>query len=79
MILRMMGAKMAKEIKIRIYPDGRIVSETIGIKGKSCVNQMENIENITKAAIVNSEFTKEYNEIEEQSYTYQDNYQYGEN
>lgn len=70
---------MAKEIKIRIYPDGRIVSETIGIKGKSCVNQMENIENITKAAIVNSEFTKEYNEIEEQSYTYQDNYQYGEN
>lgn len=79
MILRMMGAKMAKEIKIRIYPDGRIVSETIGIKGKSCVNQMENIENITKAAIVNSEFTKEYNEIAEQSYTYQDNYQYGEN
>ncbi len=70
---------MAKQIKIRIYPDGKIVSETIGIKGKSCTNQMENIENITKATITNSEFTKEYNEIEQQTYTYQNNYQYGEN
>ena len=70
---------MAKQIKIRIYPDGKIVSETIGIKGKSCANQMENIENLTKATITNSEFTKEYNEIEQQTYTYQNDYQYGEN
>lgn len=70
---------MAKQIKIRIYPDGKIVSETIGIKGKSCANQMENIENITKAIITNSEFTEEYNEIEQQVYNYQNDYQYGEN
>ena len=70
---------MAKQIKIRIYPDGKIVSETIGIKGKSCANQMETIENITKATITNSEFTEEYNEIEQQVYNYQNDYQYGEN
>ena len=36
---------MAKQIKIRVYPDGRIESETVGIKGKSCLGYIKDIEN----------------------------------
>ena len=35
---------MSKQIKIRVYPDGRIESETVGIKGKSCLNYIKEVE-----------------------------------
>ena len=34
---------MSKQIKIRVYPDGRIESETVGIKGKSCLNYIKEV------------------------------------
>lgn len=55
---------MEKQIKIRIYPDGRIESETVGIKGKSCLNYIKEVENLTDAKTVKSEFTNEYYESE---------------
>ncbi len=55
---------MAKQIKIRVYPDGRIESETVGIKGKSCMKYIKDVENLTGAKTVNSQFTKEYYESE---------------
>lgn len=51
---------MAKQIKIRVYPDGRIESETVGIKGKSCLGYIKEIEQLTDAQVVHSEFTEEY-------------------
>lgn len=51
---------MAKQIKIRVYPDGRIESETVGIKGKSCLGYIKGIEQLTDAQVVHSEFTEEY-------------------
>ncbi len=51
---------MAKQIKIRVYPDGRIESETVGIKGKSCLGYIKEIEQLTDAQVIHSEFTEEY-------------------
>ena len=60
---------MEKQIKIRVYPDGRIESETVGIKGKSCMNYIKEVENLTGAKTVKSEFTNEYYEVENQAYS----------
>ena len=51
---------MAKQIKIKIYPDGRIESETVGIKGKDCLKYIKDTEQLVGAKVVQSEFTEEY-------------------
>ena len=66
---------MNKQIKIRVYPNGKIESETVGIKGKSCLNYIKEVENLTGAKTIKSEFTKEYNEIEQYLYTSNEEYQ----
>lgn len=67
---------MEKQIKIRVYPDGRIESETVGIKGKSCLDKIKDIEDLTGAKVVNSKFTHEYNESETVvNNTYNEEYQ----
>ena len=67
---------MEKQIKIRVYPDGRVESETVGVKGKSCLNHIKDIEDLTGAKVVKSEFTHEYNESEiVQNDTYNQGYQ----
>ncbi len=68
---------MTKQIKIRVYPDGRIESETIGIKGKSCLNYIKEIEQLTGAKTVQSEFTEEYHQQEVYNDTYNEGYQQG--
>ena len=35
---------MKKQITIRVFPDGRIESETHGIKGKDCLKYIKEIE-----------------------------------
>lgn len=54
---------MAK-IKIRIYPNGEIKAETVGIKGKNCLKYMPVIEKLTNAVVNDSDFTKEYLETD---------------
>lgn len=49
-------------IKLRIYSDGSIQAETLGIKGKKCKDYRKLIEEITNATIVEEEVTKEYYE-----------------
>lgn len=67
---------MEKQIRIRVYPDGRIESETVGIKGKACTNYIKEIEDLTGGQTVNSEFTPEYYETEKvQNNTYDEGYQ----
>lgn len=67
---------MSKQIKIRVYPDGHIASETVGIKGKSCMKYIKDIEDLTGAKTVKSEFTKEYYESETvETSTYNERYQ----
>lgn len=49
-----------QQIKIRIYPDGRIESETVNIKGKECLKHIKGIEQLTDSKVIKSEFTEEY-------------------
>lgn len=71
---------MSKQITIRVYPDGRIVSETVGIEGKSCVDKMDDIEKLTKAKVVNSEFTDDYYKKDNHGvFLYEERYQQNEN
>ena len=58
-----------KQIKLRIYTDGKVEAETNGIKGKACLNYISILEQLTGATTVDSEFTAEYREREEQLYT----------
>ena len=66
---------MSKQIKIRVYSDGRIESETVGVKGKSCLGYIKEIENLTGAKTVSSQFTQEYHETEQQVYNSDMEYQ----
>ncbi len=61
---------MKKQIKIRIYPDGKIESQTVNIKGKTCLKYIKEVETLTNAKTIKSEFTQEYHqhEIVEQNY-----------
>lgn len=55
-----------KQIQIRIFPNGEISAETHGVKGKECLKYIETIEQMTNAVTIDSDFTKEYLELEEQ-------------
>lgn len=55
---------MAK-LKIRIYPNGEIKAETVGVKGKNCLKYIPVVEKLTNGVVNDSEFTKEYLENEE--------------
>ena len=50
---------MKKQVTIRVYPDGRIESETHGINGKDCLKYIKEIEQLTGAKTYSSQFTEE--------------------
>ncbi len=58
---------MAKEIQIRIFPDGRIEAETHGVKGKQCRAYIPILEDLLQAEAISSEYTAEYHETVIQS------------
>lgn len=53
---------MAKQIKIRIFPDGSVQAITENIKGKQCLQYIQPLEKALEARVVDSEFTKDYYE-----------------
>lgn len=55
-----------KQIKIRIFPDGRVQAETNGIKGKACTDYIKILERLLESRTVESEYTEEYNQTEVQ-------------
>ncbi len=62
-----------KQLKIRIFADGKIQSITEGIKGRACLNYLSVLEQLTGARAVDSDYTSEYYEEEnilcEETYT----------
>ncbi len=56
---------MAKQITIRIFPDGKIETKTMGMKGKTCLKYIKPLEQMLDARVVDSEYTPEYYETEE--------------
>ncbi|MBS4212958.1 DUF2997 domain-containing protein [Neobacillus rhizophilus] len=56
---------MEEKLQIRIFPDGRIEAETLGIKGEKCTDYILILENILNAHAVQAEYTKEFYETEQ--------------
>ena len=53
-----------EKLIVKINPDGKIVVETKGIKGKKCKEYMEIMERLLNSQIVDSAYTDEYYEEE---------------
>lgn len=62
-----------KQLKIRLFPDGKVQGETEGIKGKGCLDYVNILEQLTGARAVDSDYTDEYyeqeNSLTEENYT----------
>jgi hypothetical protein len=56
---------MTKQIKIQIYPDGRVQADIAGIKGMKCTDYIRILEEILDAEAVDSSYTPEYFQTEE--------------
>ena len=60
---------MAKrQLKIKLLPNGQIQMQTIGIKGKKCMDYVEFLKYLADVKIEKQEFTNEYYEPEEVEY-----------
>ena len=55
---------MSKKLKIRLLPNGEIQMETIGVKGKECLNYIKLLQKLANVKIANTELKNEYYETE---------------
>lgn len=58
---------MSKRIQIRIFPDGRIQAETLGIKGEKCTDVIPLLESLLDAEATEAAYTLEFYEAEQAS------------
>ncbi len=56
---------MARQVQIRIKPDGSIEAETLGLKGARCLDVLPQLETMLGALATESEYTAEYHETEQ--------------
>ena len=54
-----------KQLKIKLLPNGEIQMQTIGIKGKKCVDYIKTMKALADIKIEKQEFTNEYYEEEQ--------------
>ena len=55
---------MAKQIKIKLLPNGEIQMSTHGIKGKKCLDYIDVLKKLADVKITNTQYTQEYYETE---------------
>jgi Protein of unknown function (DUF2997) len=60
---------VAKQVQIKLLPDGSIEAMTEGIKGKKCVDYLRIFEELLDAKTVDSNYTAEYYQEELQGGT----------
>ncbi len=51
-----------KQLKIRIRSNGTVEAETVGIKGRSCLDYVKVLEKMAGASAIESDYTSEYYE-----------------
>ena len=54
-----------KQLKIKLLPNGEIQMQTVGVKGKKCIDYVEFLKLLADVKIEKQEFTSEYYEQEE--------------
>ncbi len=57
-----------KQLKIKLLPNGEMQMETVGVKGKKCLDYVELFKILADAKIQKQELTKEYYEEEQEIY-----------
>ena len=55
-----------KKLKIKLSPNGELQMETVGVKGKKCLDYIELLKKMVDVKITNTELTSEYYESEEE-------------
>lgn len=55
---------MSKRMQIKLLPNGEIQMETIGVKGKKCLDYIEILKKLVNCNIVNTQLSQEYYETE---------------
>ena len=55
---------MSKKLKIKLLPNGEIQMETVGIKGKKCLDYIEVLKKLVDAKITETQLSQEYYETE---------------
>ena len=55
---------MSKKMKIRLLPNGEIQMETVGIKGKKCLDYIKVLQQLVNVKITETQLTNEYYETE---------------
>ena len=57
---------MAKKMIIKLLPNGEIMMETKGVKGKKCLNYVDAFKKLVEVNITDKKVTDEYFETEAQ-------------
>ena len=55
---------MSKKMKIKLLPNGEVQMETIGVKGKKCLDYIEVLKKLVDVKIADTKLTNEYYETE---------------
>ena len=55
---------MSKKLKIKLLLNGEIQMETVGIKGKKCLDYIEVLKKLVDAKITDTQLSQEYYETE---------------
>ena len=55
---------MSKKLQIKLLPNGEIQMETIGVKGKKCLDYIEILKKLVNCNIVDTQLSQEYYETE---------------
>ena len=53
-----------KKLKIKLLPNGEIQMETIGVKGKKCLDYIDVLKKLVDVNIKDTQFSQEYYETE---------------
>lgn len=62
-----------KQLKIKLLPNGEIQMQTVGVKGKKCLDYVEMLKHLADVRIAKQELTSEY--YEEDIEVYNENIQ----
>lgn len=55
---------MTKKMKIKLLPNGEIQMETIGVKGKKCLDYIEILKKLVDIKVLDTKLTQEYYETD---------------
>lgn len=65
-----------KQLKITLLPNGEIQMQTVGVKGKKCLDYVKMMEVLADARVLKQTLTNEYYEQEDNVYNDEINIQY---